>query len=347
MSDLGKASGGTVPSMVALVMGGVVTIVGTVILAQSSDTLREEWYVLAAAGIVAALLATLLVAATGRRTAHVVSASPGAAATEPVPFVAPTAAGSEVLVPLSTLASSSLPKEGASAEENDDAGAAGPLGVAAVADGASSSFDAGAWARTLVRRWLEAPPAVTPTAVAAWALECAASYATERATRAGADGSGSSWWQAEAGQKAAHATFLGLRVVRTSDGLVWRAVAVGDALVLHLRRAATGFQVVSGFPYEASSAASGAPLLLASDAAETRSLPSLRTVEGPAEPEDVWLLATDEVARWALAADEAGEPIWEVLATGGKAFERAVSDARVARSVVNDDMTCVVVRASA
>lgn len=57
---------------------------------------------------------------------------------------------------------------------------------------------------------------------------------------------------------------------------------------------------------------------------------------------DVWLLMTDELARWALRRHEAGDAVWTDLAGGSEADVRdLVTRARADEDVADDDMTVV------
>jgi hypothetical protein len=68
---------------------------------------------------------------------------------------------------------------------------------------------------------------------------------------------------------------------------------------------------------------------------------------GSASLGDTWLLMTDELARWTLRRHEASDPPWDLLTRGSASEIRAaISAARAAQVVANDDMTvlrCTVV----
>ena len=70
--------------------------------------------------------------------------------------------------------------------------------------------------------------------------------------------------------------------------------------------------------------------------------PPVGYLEGTAAPGDVWLLMSDELARWALRGHEAGDPQWSLLATGGEPeIVAAVRAARAAGEMADDDLTVV------
>ncbi|MEZ0579852.1 hypothetical protein [Nocardioides sp. MH1] len=311
------------------------------------EGLRDHWYWLAAGAVGAGVLALLIPSPPAGEAAPAAaglhrapqppasrSAGPAPSLPSSLPASPPVAGQAAGLVALSSV-SFTLPKAGASDDENDDASAVAPeTGRAAVADGASSSYNAGAWARWLCERWVTDSPAFDGAALTAWALTAASGFRELASPDQG------SWLDQAAGDS--HATFVGLAVQSRDDTRVWRAVAVGDALVVQLRSSDRGLHMVTGFPYESAAGADGAPLLLSSGATTLRQVPSIRLVEGLAETGDSWLLLTDEMARWALSREAAGAPVWELISAGGDPLRSAIADARDSGAVVNDDMTVVV-----
>ncbi|MGE3286155.1 MAG: hypothetical protein AB7J32_08640 [Pseudonocardia sp.] len=227
----------------------------------------------------------------------------------------------------------SLPKAAAVKGENDDAYRIdAERGHLAVADGASSSFRAADWARLLCATFVEDGP-LRRAPSDSWIT---------KATTAFRDGTQqpSEWWSTEAAHRGAHAAFVGLGVIQRERDLIWRATAIGDCVLVHLRTAADGREpVVTAFPIAHSAAFPVNPMLLSSVADGP---PPVGYLEGTAALGDVWLLMSDELARWALRGHEAGDPPWSLLAAGGEPeIVAAVRSARAAGEMADDDLTVV------
>ncbi len=242
----------------------------------------------------------------------------------------------------------SFPKAGNAESEIEDAGTLRP-GVAAVSDGASSSFDSGRWASFLCNSVVEDWPEAGPEGFRAWLVECARNYTTHYpaphcspAPHPESNSATDIEWLAEAtaGQPAC-ATLLAVRLATALDGgLVWEALCIGDSVMLQLRPRGEEWTLVTGFPVERSAAIDGTPELMCSSSTTLAQVPSVRLGSGPANPDDLWLLMTDECARWALSRAELGEPIWALLAGQDRSeIETAANGARDARWIANDDMT--------
>jgi hypothetical protein len=181
-----------------------------------------------------------------------------------------------------------VPKVGHAADECEDSACGDPAtGRFAVADGASESYAAGDWARLLVEAfvadgpegdWLKGPRA-------AWQEQTA--------------GGAVSWYAEEKLSLGGHATFLGVTVRATGDGLEWDAIAVGDSCLLQVRDGA----LVGSFPITRSSDFNGSPTLVTSRAGSL----AWKTGRGELRRGDAILLATDALAQCLLSSAEAGE----------------------------------------
>jgi hypothetical protein len=230
----------------------------------------------------------------------------------------------------------SCPKEGMKAVENEDGFASAPArGLAAVSDGASSSVLAREWAAALTAAFVEAAPAFTGDAIRAFLRSTADAFSAVPI-----DAAGGGWWSADAARQGSYATLLGFRASRCAELVGWEAAAVGDSVVVHLRSEPTGWRLVEGFPLESSAGFSGAPSLVGSGVSAEATAPAVRLVSGAGTPRDRWLLLTDEVAKWALAHDEGGRPVWALLLEGtDKQLATAVAAARASREMANDDIT--------
>src|SRR5207244_4452936 len=152
-----------------------------------------------------------------------------------------------------------VPKRGHRPEEYEDAAAGdGSRGRFAVADGATESAFAGDWSRLLAeafvldslvaRGWKEWLPEVRRR----W-LEAVGSREMP-------------WYLEEKSAQGAFATFLGLEFqpVPPGQNWEWRAIAVGDCCLFHLRRD----QLVCSFPLDEAAEFNSTPELIGSRSEE-------------------------------------------------------------------------------
>jgi hypothetical protein len=185
-----------------------------------------------------------------------------------------------------------LPKSGFEASECEDF-----IGVDeqnfrfAVADGATEAFDARNWAQRLAENWVRSDSALTPETFHDWvaseglALHSCWSQLTLP------------WYAEEKARKGSFAAFVGVELDLQSDAPSWKAVALGDACLLHCRTGA----LLKSFPIEKSSSFNSAPLLVASDPLFYKtSAPSLVIDSGQCQNNDVLLLVSDAAAAWYL-----------------------------------------------
>jgi hypothetical protein len=227
-----------------------------------------------------------------------------------------------------------LPKKGHEAEEYEDAWAVElERGCFAVADGATESSFAGEWARLLTADfaakagadpvpWLERVPEL-----------------------------GSRWWAAVADrplpwygetkrEEGAFATFLGLVLTEES---AWRALAVGDCCLFHVRAGA----VLAHFPMDKPEEFGSNPWLLGSRRVLTSEMRqrALATTQGDwASGDEFWLL-TDAVACWLLTGmrNEPDRPVVMPFAASAAGFAAWIAAERAAGAMRNDDCTWLVV----
>ncbi|NBC19174.1 MAG: hypothetical protein GVY18_17865 [Bacteroidetes bacterium] len=219
-----------------------------------------------------------------------------------------------------------LPKAGHRADEYEDAVAvsAGAFpAYAAIADGATESAFARRWAQLLVRGSVEAQVASASALAAqlpAWQTAWRTAVA-ERTTEA-------PWYAAAKAEEGAYAALLTLMV--TADGR-WRAVAVGDCCLLHLR----GEALHAAWPLDDPDQFTHRPDLLASQPAAPR--PPMREHEGAWQAGDALVLATDALAAWLLATDPTRALGWT-----DASFRDAVTAARDDGALRNDDVTALI-----
>jgi len=181
-----------------------------------------------------------------------------------------------------------FPKPGHTPAEYEDAHALAADGWpvrAAVADGATESAFAGAWARTLAEAYVRDPqPMVDP---ASWLQTCRQDWAAVLAQ----DTKPMPWYAAAKAAEGAHAAFLGVSL--RPDGS-YIAHAVGDCCVVHLRDGV----LHRAWPIDDPDAFTHHPELLSSrDGAPA---PTFESTVGEVAPGDSFWLATDAVAAYLM-----------------------------------------------
>ncbi len=225
-----------------------------------------------------------------------------------------------------------VPKAGNTDAQNEDAAVVTQkLRRAAVADGASEGWQSGPWATVLATAYAQLPP--EPTTFAGWVAA-----AREHAPR-----SESKSWYAEAKQaQGSFATLVGVTFEPTKDsGIKWRALAVGDACLFHLR----GAKLLAKFPVEAVEDFSNRPRLIGS--ADTAPLEEPEWFAGRAELGDVFYLLTDALAEWFLRTREANGTPWTELDSVTRSslqpttFAYWIKSLRDAKMIRNDDCTAL------
>jgi hypothetical protein len=230
-----------------------------------------------------------------------------------------------------------LAKQGNAEGECEDAYAGDPgAGRFAVADGASESAFARAWAEFLAQGYVNHRGPWSgwlPAARAGWDGRFA--------------GEAMPWYVEAKFQEGAFATLLGLTLGRRpgpSGRLPWRAVAVGDSCLFQVR----GDRVRRAFPVKRAADFDNRPALVGSRRRPLL-LPRCRRVRtrGTWRPGDVFLLTTDALAQWFLGEVEAGERPSEQLTSVRcpEAFVALVDELRAAGQLRNDDTTLMRIQA--
>ncbi len=217
-----------------------------------------------------------------------------------------------------------LPKQGHTPDEYEDA-TAPPVAAAdgtvraALADGATESAFAGAWARTLVEEFTGSDVTVPETFAESI-------HRTRRVFggRIAEHATDLPWYAAAKAEEGAFAAFLGF--VLYPNG-AWRAVAVGDCCLFHLR----GGACLTTWPLDDPADFGNRPDLLGSRLDVSQ--PDAQTTSAQWTAGDRFLLVSDALAAYLLAHDPAA-------ATGldAEAFVAFVAGAR-ADGMRNDDVT--------
>jgi hypothetical protein len=217
-----------------------------------------------------------------------------------------------------------LPKKGHASEDYEDAFAGDPDRARfAVADGASESLFAGAWASALVESFVQIPgpwSAWLPMARARW---CAHGRQPELP-----------WYAETKLEEGDFAAFLGIAF--TGDR--WLAEAVGDCCLFRVR----GRRLLQPFPIRRSSDFGNRPSLLGSRRPKRSQTRARRfRLQGDRRPGDVFYLMTDALAQWFLKSDEEGRRPLKLLEERSVEGEFApwVENLRESGELRNDDVT--------
>lgn len=217
------------------------------------------------------------------------------------------------------------PRAGTTPDDYEDAAAleGGDWPVrGAVADGATESVFAGPWARALTRH-LVARSDASPEAFVEAVTEARAEWRATVADRI----RDRPWYVQAKVSEGAFAAAIGL-ILREDGG--WRATAVGDCELFHLRRG----EIQRAWPVTDPEAFTNRPSLVSSH--PDRPVPGPRTASGRWAPGDRFLLATDAVAAWLLRTGPGP------LEPDEQAFRAAVRAARERGTLRNDDATLLV-----
>lgn len=224
------------------------------------------------------------------------------------------------------------PKAGNSESQNEDAAALGPkLRRVAIADGASEGWQSGPWARVLAAECVRTPP--MPDSFAGWVTAARAKAPKTEAT---------SWYAEEKAALGSFATILGVSFEDAKDGGIrWRAVAVGDSCLFHVR----GEKLLAKFPVESLGDFSNRPKLVGSEVAQV--VPEPDWFAGRGELNDVFYLLTDALAEWYLrerGANARPERELDRVTEPSRppaAFADWIKSLRDAKALKNDDCTVV------
>ncbi len=235
-----------------------------------------------------------------------------------------------------------LPKAGHRDHEYEDAcwpetssGRQGSFLRCAVADGATESAFAGAWARQLACAWGQGR--LEPG-------DLAAGLAGEQAAwQAAVDAQPLPWYAEEKARSGAFAALLGV-TVDTSDPeqAGWQAFAVGDCALFHVRANA----LVQSFPAEDAAFFTGSPVLISSLPQRNGAVAeNLHLAAGALRIGDRLYLVTDALGQHLLQAVETGAAPWgaleRALAGRRRNFVAWIDALRTEGALRNDDVTAL------
>ena len=201
----------------------------------------------------------------------------------------------------------------------------------AVADGATESAFSREWAQLLVRSFGEHSFRLKDQ---------------QRSWRRLVEQHPLPWYLERKVTQGAHAAFLGLSlhdpfpggpVGRAKTG-TWRAFAVGDSCLFHVR----SDRLLKAAPLSSSEEFGNNPFLLSTACPSplSRDDEFVSIFSGIWKSGDAFYLATDAMARWLLSEEEASRPPWRFLRDlGPPLFEPIVEILRGTERLHNDDTT--------
>ena len=237
-----------------------------------------------------------------------------------------------------------LPKAGSSEEDYEDAIAIGPRAVA-IADGATESSFARAWARALTEGFacdpLSSRPDLTELLDRVGPLQ--------QQWHAGIAWDRLPWFAEDKARSGAFAALLTLRfeepdtkeeAAGSAPERRWHALAVGDTCLFQIRADA----LYLAFPLAESAAFDSTPLLVSSN--PTRNLhvwDHAQLLDGVFKEGDMLLLMTDALAKWFLCEAEIGNKPWQTLSglTDQAEFGELTAALRAAHRLKNDDTSLI------
>jgi hypothetical protein len=205
----------------------------------------------------------------------------------------------------------------------------------AVADGATESSFSGIWAKQLVRAYCHGNidfaniRASLPALQEKWARMVGRKKLP--------------WYAEEKVRHGAFSSILGLSLEegdQSGKSGSWRAVAVGDTCLVHVR----GDELLASFPLSASAEFNSSPLLVGSTSDSNNEIDDhIRQANGFWEFGDSFYLMTDAIAKWFFLEFEEKHCPWRTLrdldSDQNLPFQPWVEGLRESKTLRNDDVT--------
>jgi hypothetical protein len=216
-----------------------------------------------------------------------------------------------------------VPKGDGRSEDLEDAFAGdSQRGRFAIADGASESAFAAAWAALLVTNYVQKPRRWSSLARESWEEQC------QRPEMP--------WYLEHHFEEGAFAAFLGVSFRGPHQ---WQAVAIGDCCLFHVRNGDLRF----AFPVSHSNDFGNRPTLLCSRHHPGRG--NTRRIRADWRDDDLLLLATDALAKWFLGKVEKCVKPWDELLclASQEQFAGWIRRVRDSREICNDDTTVLII----
>lgn len=240
------------------------------------------------------------------------------------------------------------PKAGSSEADYEDAIAIGPTAVA-IADGATESSFARAWAQALTEGFACEP--LSPRPDLTELMERVAPL--QQKWHAGIAWDRLPWFAEDKARNGAFAALLTLcfeEPPAPSDEEPaaprergWHALAIGDTCLFQVRED----RLHLAFPLSESKAFDSTPLLLSSNPARNLKVwDHAQVLNGTFQQGDILLLMTDALAKWFLVEIEAGARPWETLCAlaDQSEFAALTANLRSERRLKNDDTSVICIR---
>jgi hypothetical protein len=207
-----------------------------------------------------------------------------------------------------------------------------------VSDGATEGFDSRRWARVLTKSWINSSRAIlTKEQLERWLHELGGRFGGRWQKRS------LPWYAEEKAQRGAFATFAGLTFSDSADGWSWQAIAIGDSCLIHRR----GERILCAFPLSDPSEFGYFPALLPSDVRrQDAATAHLHFMNGTGEDGDVFLLLTDAIAAWYLAAFKSNRETVDAFESlldseDVDTFHQFITACRKDGSLRNDDVAVI------
>ena len=204
----------------------------------------------------------------------------------------------------------------------------------AVADGATEAFDARSWAHRLARGWVQRQSTLTVAEFRAWVA------AEGRELHDSWNSLNLSWYSEEKARTGSFAAFVGVELDLENGAPSWKAIALGDACLLHCRNGS----LIKSLPISRSESFNAAPILVASNSSlHDGSMTSVVIDVGNCESGDVLWLMSDATAAWYLQRLENGDAIASNLfdIKGDEELNSFFDAERLAGRIRNDDLAIV------
>lgn len=252
-----------------------------------------------------------------------------------------------------------IAKLGNAAEEYEDAVSSSSEGRRfAIADGATQTSFADRWSQIVSLEFIMNPPAEEPT-VHRWMNWL---QPLQEAWSSGIPWDTLPWFAMEKARTGACTTLLALEFKANEDrarpspnrwrrllgvsspaAMNWRAEAVGDSCLFHVRND----ELICSFPLSRPAEFSHSPVLITTNPEHNRLVcDHLKIREGGCESGDVFFLMTDALAKWFLQRNIVGEKPWQLLQQldDETLFKQFVIEQREAGRIENDDTTLMIIR---
>ena len=204
----------------------------------------------------------------------------------------------------------------------------------AVSDGATEAFDARNWAERLAQHWVRRQSTLAREEFRNWVA------AEGRELHDSWSHLTLSWYSEEKARTGSFAAFVGVELDLKPELPSWRAIALGDACLLHCRNGT----LLKSLPVARFECFHVAPILVASDAdLHEGSMQSVVTDSGTCEDDDVLLLMSDAAAAWFLQQLENNDltPVELLRARPAGELNRFFDEERLAGRIRNDDIAIV------